>query len=150
VTRHQPRVVSVGLPFAVAELTSRAALARAKPNLAQFAKVESAFALGAGGFSLFLYVREDETGQQCSTRMFAPLDAVAEDPATGSASAALAGYLVWLRPERDLEVRLTFEQGVDMGRPSQLELHVQKVAGTVERVVVGGSCVQVMAGALYL
>jgi trans-2,3-dihydro-3-hydroxyanthranilate isomerase len=149
VTRHAPRVVSVGLPFVVAELVSRAALARARPNLALFAEAEATFPL-AGGFSLFLYVREDETGQRCRTRMFAPLDGVVEDPATGSASAALAGYLAALLPGRDGEVGLTFEQGVDMGRPSLLHLRAWKVAGAVERVVVGGNCVPVMRGELYL
>lgn len=150
VTRHAPRVVSVGLPFVVAELTSRAALARAKPSLAHFEEAEAAFPLGNGSFSLFLYVREEERGQRCSTRMFAALDGVVEDPATGSASAALAGYLASLLPERDLEMALTFEQGVDLGRPSLLNLHVQKVGGVVERLVVGGSCVAVMKGELSL
>jgi trans-2,3-dihydro-3-hydroxyanthranilate isomerase len=150
VTRHQPCVASVGLPFVVAELASRAALARAKPSLADFAEATAAFPLGSLSFSLFLYVREEETGRRCSTRMFAPGDNVTEDPATGSASAALAGYLASLLPERDLEMTLTFEQGVDMGRPSTLDLQAQKRAGVVERVVVGGSCVPVMQGKLSL
>ncbi len=55
-----------------------------------------------------------------SARMFAPLDNVIEDPATGSASAALAAYHAALMPEQDAEVALAIEQGVDMGRPSQL------------------------------
>ncbi len=35
VAAHPPRIVSVGLPFVVAELASRAALARARPNIEQ-------------------------------------------------------------------------------------------------------------------
>ncbi|MGO7830522.1 PhzF family phenazine biosynthesis protein, partial [Rhizobium johnstonii] len=47
-------------------------------------------------FSLFLYVRTSERPWNIRSRMFAPLDNVPEDPATGSASAALGAYLVSL------------------------------------------------------
>jgi trans-2,3-dihydro-3-hydroxyanthranilate isomerase len=80
--------------------------------------------------------------------MFAPLDNVYEDPATGSASAALAAYRVALLPEADVDATLTIEQGVDMGRPSQIHLEVHKAGGVVRRVVVGGDCVLVMRGEL--
>jgi trans-2,3-dihydro-3-hydroxyanthranilate isomerase len=149
-TRHRPRILSVGLPFVFAELTSRAVLSRAKPSLADFEKAEAAFPLAGASFSLFLYVPEGGSVEQCYTRMFAPLDNILEDPATGSASAALAGYLVSLMPQRTLETTLTFEQGIDMGRPSLLKLDVQKTEGIVERVTVGGSCVTVMKGELSL
>jgi trans-2,3-dihydro-3-hydroxyanthranilate isomerase len=82
--------------------------------------------------------------------MFAPLDNVPEDPATGSAAAALAAYLVTRLPETDGDVTLSIEQGVDMGRPSQLRLAVSKRDGLVEHVSVGGDCVPVMRGELLL
>jgi trans-2,3-dihydro-3-hydroxyanthranilate isomerase len=82
--------------------------------------------------------------------MFAPLDNVFEDPATGSASAALAAYRAALLPEQDADLTLTIEPGVDMGRPSQISLQVHKAAGVVKRVVVGGNCVAVMRGELTL
>jgi trans-2,3-dihydro-3-hydroxyanthranilate isomerase len=148
VAAHQPRIVSVGLPFVVAELGSRAALARAKPSLDRFVEAEAAVPLGAGGFSLFLYVAALGAPQRFSARMFAPLDNVLEDPATGSASAALAAYRVALMPESDADIALTIEQGVDMGRPSELRLQVLKAGGVVQRVVVGGECVPVMRGEL--
>jgi trans-2,3-dihydro-3-hydroxyanthranilate isomerase len=148
ITTHQPRVVSVGLPFVVAELASRAALARAKPNLACFADADAAVHLPDGGFALFLYVPVSEASQQFSARMFAPLDNIVEDPATGSASAALAAYRAALMPEADIDVALTIEQGVDMGRPSQIRLQVHKAQDVVQQVVVGGDCVPVMQGEL--
>lgn len=150
VTMHAPRVVSVGLPFVVAELSSRAALARARPNLTHFAEADAAVPLPDGGFALFLYVEVPDTPQHFSTRMFAPLDNVLEDPATGSASAALAAYLVTHMPQRNLDLTLTFEQGIDMGRPSELRIHVHKVEGISQNVVVSGNCVAVMQGDLYL
>ena len=147
-TEHPARIVSVGLPFVVAELASRAALARARPNPAQFAEANAAVPLGGGGFALFLYVSTPGAPQQFSARMFAPLDNVIEDPATGSASAALAAYRVALMPEAEADVALTIEQGVDMGRPSQIRLQVRKAKGAVQQVVIGGDCVPVMRGEL--
>jgi trans-2,3-dihydro-3-hydroxyanthranilate isomerase len=148
VATHTPRIVSVGLPFVVAELASRAALARARPDLASFNRADAAIPRPDGGFALFVYVPTPGAPQQLSARMFAPLDNVLEDPATGSASAALAAYRVALLPEPDADVGLTIEQGVDMGRPSQIHLRVRKAGGIIQRVDVGGGCVPVMRGEL--
>ena len=82
--------------------------------------------------------------------MFAPLDNVPEDPATGSASAALGAYLVSLAPDRDMNVRITIEQGVEMGRRSIIALDVVKSGGIVTDVVISGSCVPVMRGEIGL
>jgi trans-2,3-dihydro-3-hydroxyanthranilate isomerase len=82
--------------------------------------------------------------------MFAPLDNVPEDPATGSASAALGAYLVSLAPETDMNVRITIEQGVEMGRRSVITLDVVKFNGIVTDVVISGSCVSVMRGEISL
>jgi trans-2,3-dihydro-3-hydroxyanthranilate isomerase len=75
-------------------------------------------------------------------RMFAPLDGIAEDPATGSAAAALAALLA------DLEgapVTLDIAQGVEMGRPSRIG-----VTAGPEGVSVTGSAVRIMEGRLIL
>jgi len=150
VERHRPLVLSVGLPFVFTEVASRAALARARPNRDRFVEAEAAVPLPDGGFSLFLYVPEPAPRGRYSARMFAPLDNVLEDPATGSASAALAAYLVQRMPAADLEAELLFDQGVDMGRPSRLNLSVRKVLGMVRQVVVGGECMPIMRGELLL
>jgi len=56
---HPPRIVSVGLPFVVAELASRAALAQARPNLTSFVQADAAVPLADGRFSLFLASEKD-------------------------------------------------------------------------------------------
>jgi trans-2,3-dihydro-3-hydroxyanthranilate isomerase len=150
VDAHQPRIVSVGLSFAVAALGSRAALARARPNPQRFAEADAAFPQGGGGFAVFVYVPSDSPGINFHARMFAPLDNVPEDPATGSASAALAAFLGALDPAPTLTRRLVIMQGEDMGRPSRIELAVRKNHGAVEQVVIGGNCVPVMEGVLSL
>jgi len=147
---HPPLMVSVGLPFVVAELAGREALARARPNPAHFAAAEATLPPGSFGFALFLYLPTPGAAADFTARMFAPLDNVTEDPATGSAAAALAAYRVALLPEADAAVALRIEQGVDMGRPSFLRLDVHKAAGVVQQVAVGGDCVPVMRGVLQL
>jgi trans-2,3-dihydro-3-hydroxyanthranilate isomerase len=82
--------------------------------------------------------------------MFAPLDGILEDPATGSASAALAALRASLLPAQDAELALTIEQGVDMGRPSTIHLLARKEGGIVTRVEVSGASVTVMRGEIIL
>jgi len=143
---HQPLFVSVGLEFAVAELANLDALAAAVPNPALFREAAGNRNEDNHDFSLFLYVRSKEDPWHLRARMFAPLDNVAEDPATGSASAALSAYLVSRAPGNDCVQRVTIEQGVEMGRRSIIEVDVTKAGGTVTDVRISGSCVLVMHG----
>lgn len=146
---HFPCVLSVGLPFAFARLADRAALSRAHPNRDRFMEANAAFPL-EGGFALFLYVPSPADPARISARMFAPLDNVPEDPATGSAAAALGAFLAERMEPVDGEVHLTIEQGVDMGRPSRIDLSMRKSGSAVQRVSVGGDCVPIMRGVLTL
>lgn len=149
-THHPPVMASVGLPFAIAEVSGLDALARARPDLSAFADADHHYPHREMRFSLFLYVRTATLPLTFRARMFAPLDNVPEDPATGSASAALAAYLVSLQPETNAHTHLRIEQGVEMGRPSQIALDVHKRNDVVTRVVVKGRCVLVMRGILQL
>jgi predicted PhzF superfamily epimerase YddE/YHI9 len=53
---------------------------------------------------------------------FSQRGSILEDPATGSACANLGGYYV--ATGRALPLTETLHQGAQIGRPSQLELHV--------------------------
>lgn len=145
---HVPVIVSVGLAFACAELESLDALASARPNVALFHEASARHPRQGGDFSLFLYVRNPQDPSQIRARMFAPLDNVLEDPATGSASAALAAFLVTRDGRSDGETRLVIEQGVEMGRRSIIEIDVVKAAGSVTDVRITGRSVAVMHGTL--
>ncbi|MBB6483898.1 PhzF family phenazine biosynthesis protein [Rhizobium lusitanum] len=147
---HAPTFASVGLPFAFAELDSLEALAKAKPNAAVFAEAAARHKEDKTGFSLFLYVRSAENPWHIRARMFAPLDNVMEDPATGSASAAIGAYLASLLPQQDAELKITIEQGVEMGRRSVIGVEVGKTAGVVNEVFLTGSSVHVMRGEILL
>lgn len=138
---HPPRVASVGLPFLFAELTDHAALARAR------CRIERLEALAAAGLppDVHLYVR---TGDEFDirARMFAPLDGVPEDPATGSANCALAGLLAQCDRAADGTFRWRIAQGVEMGRPSVLEASAEKQRGSVTATRIGGASVLVSEG----
>ncbi len=124
------------------------ALSRAKPDVAAF---ESAVAGGtadpSGRLSLFCYARVDGV-ERLRTRMFAPLGGTYEDPATGSASAALGAFLASLDERSDGDIAIRIEQGVEMGRPSLIELNIRKSGGSVEQVRITGRCAHVMRGQL--
>jgi trans-2,3-dihydro-3-hydroxyanthranilate isomerase len=145
---HQPRIVSVGLPFVVAELSGLDALAAAKPNAAAFAQADAALWHVDDHLSAFIYVRAAAAIGHLRARMFAPLSNIPEDPATGSASAALAAYLLTLDPRRDAVCAITIEQGVEMGRRSLIDIDVTKHDGEVTRVRIAGRCVPVMQGTI--
>ncbi|ENN87332.1 phenazine biosynthesis protein [Rhizobium freirei PRF 81] len=149
-TSHAPIFASVGLPFAFAELDSLETLGKAWPNAAIFAEAAARHEEDKTGFSLFLYVRSTEDPWHIRARMFAPLDNVTEDPATGSASAALGAYLTSLLPAQDAEVKIAIEQGVEMGRRSVIGVEVRKTAGVVNEVLLSGSSVHVMRGEILL
>jgi trans-2,3-dihydro-3-hydroxyanthranilate isomerase len=142
VTRtHLPQVASVGLPFLLAELKDRSALERARINM------DGLDALVAEGLTpdLHLYVHSAD-GFDLRARMFAPLDGVPEDPATGSANCALAGLLSQCSEETEGSFHWRIAQGVEMGRPSILEARTEKRAGIVEAIRIGGASVLVSEG----
>ncbi len=142
--RHPPRCASVGLPFTLAELPDLPTLAAARPAPAAF---DEHFT-GLSGDALYLYARTGGAGVQA--RMFAPLHGVLEDAATGSAAAALTGFLAHLEPAEDGTFAITIAQGIEMGRPSTIHGSADKKGGTVTAVRVGGPSVPVMEGLLQI
>ena len=138
---HPPQVGSVGLPFLIAELADRSALERARVNM------DGLDALVAEGVTpdIHLYVHSaDEFDLRA--RMYAPLDGVPEDPATGSANCALAGLLSQCDGRTDGSFRWRIAQGVEMGRPSVLEARTVKREGDVVEIRIGGASVLVSEG----
>jgi trans-2,3-dihydro-3-hydroxyanthranilate isomerase len=140
---HQPCVASCGTPFVLAAVTSRVALAAARPRGEIFAQ----HALATG---IHLYVEAVSPVADIEARMFAPQFGVTEDPATGSANVALIALLATLRAEPDLRLERRISQGVDMGRPSLMAASAEKRAGKIVAAHIGGSCVPVMTGVIMV
>lgn len=142
---HLPQVASVGLPFVVGELRDVAALQRARPNMDRLE------AMAAQGVTpdVHIYVRSQDEFD-IRARMFAPFDGVPEDPATGSANCALAGLLAHYDAAASGNYSWRIAQGVEMGRPSLLEARAAKENGKVVATWIGGSCVMVSEGVIYI
>jgi trans-2,3-dihydro-3-hydroxyanthranilate isomerase len=142
-----PEIVSCGTPFIFVPLRDRAAVAsaRAKPDV-----WDEVFA-GRATSEVFLFATEGERpGTDVHARMFAPSLGITEDPATGGAAAALAGYLGSRDSRPNGTLRWVVEQGFEMGRPSILDVEADKENGRVIRSRVGGCSVTVMSGEYQL
>ncbi|MCW9042043.1 MAG: PhzF family phenazine biosynthesis protein [Pseudopelagicola sp.] len=137
---HVPVMAALGLAFTLTELDCRDTLTALAPDRSAF--LEGAAAHPAGlDFAQFAYVREGDIVQ---ARMFAPLDNIPEDPATGSACATLGALLAEIEAQ---DVTLRIHQGDTMGRPSVIG--VTTLGPTIGRSVTisGGAC-KVMQGRL--
>lgn len=131
--RHAPVTAGLGNDFVLVELSDLAALEAAKAVPSEFDGETT---------GLYLYVRD---GSRIRARMFAPLAGIPEDPATGSAAAALAAYLGKLEGRT---IKLKIVQGVEMGRPSLIETEATIENGAPVAVTVAGTAVRVAEGRL--
>lgn len=142
---HAPRFASVGLAFVLVEVTS-SGLERAAPNPAEFRRLAAELEALPDRLSIHCYARDASSGV-LHARMFAPLSGTWEDPATGSANAALAAYLLSLGDGAELALEVV--QGVAMGRPSRLHVGAVREALGI-RATVGGRCIGVLHGEAVL
>jgi trans-2,3-dihydro-3-hydroxyanthranilate isomerase len=142
---HSPIVASVGLPFLMVELRDRSVLQKAGINPIGFERIADQGVMP----DIHLYVRSDDEFD-IRARMFAPLDGVPEDPATGSANCALAGLLAHYHESTSGHFEWRIAQGVEMGRPSLLQARAEKTADKVLSTWIGGSCVLVSEGHIYI
>ena len=141
VTTHAPTVASVGLPFLFVEVLDLSVLSQVRIDMAGFDR------LLVEGAVPYVHVYTPKTGStDIRARVFAPLDGVAEDPATGSANCALAALLSHYRSERDGEFSWCVFQGIELGRPSALRIRARKENGCVVASWVGGTCVMISEG----
>lgn len=136
-------VWSAGNPFTIVPLTSMDAVARSRPDLATF---DAAFR-ASNRAAAFLFSRETtHAGSQFHARMFAPSFGIIEDPATGSALAAFAGYLAAHGGYADGEHLVRVEQGLEMGRASFMNLRMTMSRGQLTAAAIGGHAVRVSEG----
>lgn len=138
-----PRRASKGLPYALVQLTDADALAACQPEPASFLAADRAMAHPDDRFAIAAWRRAGPS--EIAMRMFAPLSGIPEDPATGSAAAALAAYLC---ASDGGPIAVTIRQGVEMGRPSVITARAEAAGPNGSRVEIAGAAVPVMAGTL--
>lgn len=146
----EPEAVSCGVPYLFIPIK--------KPEMLSWVKVDTLKWEQAlrdyWAPEMYIYSTEDWSnifeGGHIRSRMFAPGLGIGEDPATGSAAAALGGFLALRSDTRDGTLRWSVDQGVEMGRPSRLELEVDRKRGQLTAIRVGGASVLVSSGTLYV
>ncbi|MFN0040295.1 MAG: PhzF family phenazine biosynthesis protein [Burkholderiales bacterium] len=137
-----PAAWSCGVPFLFLPVRDRVALARVRLRMDLWEELLS----GWWARSVFPFTPDtisDDT--RIHARAFAPALGIPEDPATGGAVSALAGFLHDRAPDSSCR-RWLIEQGFDMGRPSHIELESDFADGRITGVRVGGTSVLVAEG----
>jgi trans-2,3-dihydro-3-hydroxyanthranilate isomerase len=135
---------SCGVEYLVIPLASTDALTRARLDLGRWRAAlgdyvtQKVYPIAPVGDSIW------------RARMFAPGLGVPEDPATGSAAAALSGWLARSAGMQSGTLNWEIRQGEEVGRPSRIFLAADLERGVPTAVRVGGAAVMVCEGVLRL
>ena len=140
-----PEMVSCGLEYFVIPVRSLDAVRRSVLDTARWQRMLA----NAWAHHVYVICMDGEGDDvDVHVRMYAPGSGVPEDPATGSAAAALGGYLSAADGSAEASLRWVVEQGIEMGRPSRIEVEADRRAGATSAVRVGGSAVFVSEGTM--
>ena len=143
---HEPAVFSAGVAYSFVPVRDLSAIGKAKPNLVAWQEGFSGEAAAS-----FVYCRETiAAGRHFHGRMFAPTVGTHEDPATGSAVAALTGVIMRFDRPPSGSHHFVIEQGFEMGRPSLIGLEIDLAGDRIEAARIGGDAVVVAEGILAI
>lgn len=131
-------VVSTGLPAVIVPLTSLDAVQRCRIHHDRYAQ----FLRDVVKSAILVFTPHDA---DLRVRVFVDDEGFFEDPATGSANGNLAAWLLKHRYFGRNAIKYRVEQGVEMGRPSLLEIAAREENG-VYTIRVGGRVVPIAAG----
>jgi len=135
---------SCGNPFLVIPVKGIDALARCVPEPTTAAKVLAGYATQS------MYPVAQEAAETWRVRCFVRHRTIIEDPATGSAASGFAGWLAARAPRGDGALRYRLNQGIEMGRTSELGLEIDRAGGRVSAVRVSGASVMVSEGTIVV
>ncbi|MGO4439609.1 PhzF family phenazine biosynthesis protein [Rhizobium sp. RAF56] len=146
---HVPSIWSAGVPFLLVPIHDVGVAERIEfdPHLwdktAPF--VEGALA------SAYVYCRRAvNRTAKFHARKFGAGPGLVEDPATGAAVAALSGAIHRFDLLPDGHHPIIVEQGLEMGRPSFIHLHIDVEGGEISNARIGGHAVRLASGTLDL
>lgn len=138
----KPAAFSAGIPFLCVLLSSRDALSRARLNKG----IWSASLEDSAAPHLYIFCLEEDG--TIHARMFAPAVGIEEDPATGAAAVALGGFLAAYATSSDGTFAFKIHQGVEIGRPSIIDLEITVIGGIPVVIEIGGHSVYLGHGSL--
>src|SRR6058998_1449413 len=122
----------VGVPLCFAQLKSNEAVDRAAINRSAWAATLSR----AWSPHIFFFAGNLQDGGKLYARMWAPALGIEEDPATGAACPALVGAMASKHDFGGTAYRLSIQQGVLMGRGSEIDAEARKSDDVVTSVSV--------------
>lgn len=142
------QAVASRLPYLIVPVRNLAALERIRLRVDIWERTVRQFE--APHLCAFSLESRDETST-ATLRTFAPALGIREAPASESACGPLTAYLVRhkLMPEHR-EQSLIFDQGESIGRPSVLHVTAEQVDGELTRLRIGGQCVVVGEGTIFV
>jgi trans-2,3-dihydro-3-hydroxyanthranilate isomerase len=144
---HRPSAWTCGSPFIFLPVAGLDAMQRANPVTSRWPE-----AFGTQDrVGVFLYTRDCvHHDSHFHARMFAPGSGITEDPATGGAAAAFAGPLFTFDDLPDGTHACRIEQGLEMGRPSFIDLNVDVLNGELKAERIGGYAIIIAEGTLKI
>ncbi|GES45161.1 trans-2,3-dihydro-3-hydroxyanthranilate isomerase [Rhizobium sp. ERR 922] len=146
---HVPSIWSAGVPFLLVPVHDVGAAERLEFDQQLWEKTVP-FVDGALA-SAFIYCRGGVNHvAKFHARMFPVGMGIVEDPATGAAVAALSGAINQFDALPDGHHPVIIEQGIEMGRPSLIHLHLDIDGGLIANARIGGQAVRVASGILEL
>ena len=144
-----PQVVSTGLPQLIVPVRDLAALKKIAPHLSAMRSIcESVNSEMAYVFALEAFDKAARTHARFVSGHYQ-----FEDPVTGSASGAMAAYLVHhglIAGSGDAPVEWMHEQGHFLKRPGRVYITVHGKKGSVQNVQVAGEAVIMGKGEMFL
>jgi trans-2,3-dihydro-3-hydroxyanthranilate isomerase len=142
---HRPVQYDAGTPFTFVPVKDLDAMRRIQAVPSHWDE-----AFHATGGKALVYCRETiHHHANFHVRMFAPSLGVAEDPATGSAAAAFPAVIHRFDQFPEGTSNATIEQGIEMGRPSEIRIEIEVVNRSLKRIRIGGYACLVMRGKLF-
>lgn len=137
--------VSTGFPALMVPLIDNNSVRSIELNLQSLKKV-----LGSLDLVYPFCIGSENEDRQVHARSFAPFIGISEDPATGSVAGALGAYLLHYRVFGNDSLSIAIEQGVEMGRPSEIRVQAYRDGEEISAVKVGGKSQIVIEGQLRL
>lgn len=142
-------IASTGLRHLIAPFSQYEDLSRLKPDFEAIKRISQI--LGVDTVCAFALSGRDPS--RVRLRDFCSGIGADEEPASGTTCGALTCYLFrhgHASVDELGEVRMNIEQGVEMGRPSQIETRLNLRYGKVQRVAVRGKAILVLEGTIRI
>jgi PhzF family phenazine biosynthesis protein len=149
----KPPFVSLvkGVTFVLVQLPTENVLAAVPPNLGLLKShngLDKDWAADGSSVGFFFFVKDGHIADGSTKLRTRMLVGSLEDPATGSASSALAAYLALHEPDTGTKFHMV--QGFEMGRRSEIGVEVILEENRINKITLRGSAVSVMEGSLVV